>query len=123
MDGQDCQRHNRLHPDAKEPRVPFVKHTLGESRGPVIAASDYVAALPQSIAPWIDRQYTVLGTDGFGRSEARLELRRFFEVDAEHIVLTALTSLADEGQYPKEKLAEAIATLHIDPDKPNPVTV
>ncbi|HBO43832.1 MAG TPA: pyruvate dehydrogenase (acetyl-transferring), homodimeric type, partial [Planctomycetaceae bacterium] len=123
LDARDCQRYNRLHPGGKRPRVPFVRHTLGDGRSPVVAASDYVAALPLSVAPWIDAPYTVLGTDGFGRSEARAELRRFFEVDAEHIVLAALTSLADEGQYPKAKLDEAIKTLGINPDAPNPVSV
>ncbi|MBN1589765.1 MAG: pyruvate dehydrogenase (acetyl-transferring), homodimeric type, partial [Pirellulales bacterium] len=121
-DAEDCQRHNRLHPGA-EHRVPYVQQTLGESRGPVVAASDYVSALPLSIAPWLDRRYTVLGTDGFGRSEARQELRRFFEVDAEHVALAALDALAREGEYPKDKLAEAIQTLGIDPDAPNPVSV
>jgi pyruvate dehydrogenase E1 component len=121
-DAEDCQRCNRLHPDA-EPRRAFVQQTLDGSRGPVVAASDYVQALPLSIAPWIDRRYTVLGTDGFGRSEARKELRRFFEVDAEHIALAALTELAQAGDFPKAKLPEAIKTLGIDPDKPNPVTV
>ena len=121
-DAEDCQRYNRLHPDA-EPRRAFVQQTLDGSHGPVVAASDYVRALPLSIAAWIERPYAVLGTDGFGRSEARKELRRFFEVDAEHIALAALDELARSGEYPKAKLAEAITTLGIDPEKPNPVTV
>ena len=121
-DARDCQRHNRLHPD-DAPRVPFVRQTLEGRRGPVVTASDYVSALPLSIAPWIERRYTALGTDGFGRSEARAELRRFFEVDAEHIALAALESLALDGEYPKKKLSAAIKTLGIDPDSPNPVTV
>jgi len=121
-DARDCQRHNRLHPDA-EPRVPYVRQALAGGRGPVVAASDYVSALPLSVAPWVDRRYTVLGTDGFGRSDARGDLRRFFEVDAEHVALAALDSLARDGEYPKDKLAAAIKTLGIDPDAPNPVTV
>jgi len=122
LDAKDCQRHNRLHPEA-EPRTPYVTQALEGRRGPVVAASDYVSALPLSIAPWIGRRYTVLGTDGFGRSEARRELRRFFEVDAEHVALAALDNLAREGEYPQDKLPEAIKTLGIDPDAPNPVTV
>ncbi|MBN2216791.1 MAG: pyruvate dehydrogenase (acetyl-transferring), homodimeric type, partial [Pirellulales bacterium] len=121
-DARDCQRRNRLRPNGK-PRAAYVAQALEGRRGPVVAASDYVSALPLSIAPWIGRRYTVLGTDGFGRSEARAELRRFFEVDAEHVALAALESLALEGQFPKDKLAKAIQTLGLDPDAPNPVTV
>ncbi len=91
--------------------------------GPVVAASDYVSAGGAVDRPWVGPAYTVLGTDGFGRSEARQELRRFFEVDAENIALAALAELASKGQFPKAKLAEAIQTLGLDPEKPNPVTV
>ena len=101
-DAEDCQRHNRLHP-AREPRRTYVQEALDGSRGPVVAACDYVSAVPLSIARWIDRPYTVLGTDGFGRSEARKELRRFFEVDAEHIALAALDELARSGEYPQDE--------------------
>ena len=86
-----------------------------------MAASDYIAAVPQAIAPWVGPDYTVLGTDGFGRSEARADLRRFFEVDAENIALTALERLARRDEYPKAKLCEAIGTLGLDPNKPNQV--
>jgi pyruvate dehydrogenase E1 component len=122
QDARDCQRWNRLHP-GQEPRQPYVGQVLGQSRGPVVAASDYVSAVALSIAPWIGPAYTVLGTDGFGRSEARADLRRFFEVDAENIALAALTELAACGQFPAAKLGEAVKTLGLDPDKPNPVTV
>jgi len=122
QDARDCDRHNRLHP-AGEPRRPYVREVLGDGPGPVVAASDYVAAVGLSIAPWVGTNYTVLGTDGFGRSEARQELRRFFEVDAENIALAALVELARRGEYPQEKLAEAVNTLDLDPEKPNPVTV
>ena len=86
-----------------------------------MAASDYVAAVPQAIGPWVGPDYTVLGTDGYGRSEARADLRRFFEVDAENIALTALERLARKGEYPKAKLGEAIKALGLDPNKPNQV--
>lgn len=122
FDGRDCERWNRLHPN-DAPREAYVSQAIKEQSGPVIAASDYVSAVPLSISPWINGPYCVLGTDGFGRSEARKELRRFFEVDAENIVLAALAELAREGKFPKSKLAAAIKTLGLDPEKPNPVTV
>jgi len=121
QDARACDRFNRLHPD-QEPRRPYVEEVLSGGSGPVVAASDYVSAVGLSIAPWVGPNYTVLGTDGFGRSEARKELRRFFEVDAENIVLAALVELARQGEYPREKLAEAIKTLDVNPEKPNPVT-
>ncbi len=94
---------------------------IGDLSGPIVAASDYIAAVPQAIAPWVGPDYTVLGTDGFGRSEARADLRRFFEVNAENIALTALERLARRDEYPKAKLCDAIATLGLDPNKPNQV--
>jgi pyruvate dehydrogenase E1 component len=122
QDGRECDRHNRLHPDA-ESQTPYVRQVLDDEPGPVVAALDYVAAVALSISAWIGRPYAVLGTDGFGRSEARKELRRFFEVDAENITLAALGELAEQGQYPKAKLAAAVKTLGLDPDKPNPMNV
>jgi len=122
QDALDCDRHNRLNPGGEQ-RVPFVQQTIAADEGPVVAASDYVAAVGLSIAPWIGAGYTVLGCDGFGRSEARKELRRFFEVDAENIALAALEQLARGGRDPQEKLGEAVRTLELDPEKPNPVTL
>jgi pyruvate dehydrogenase E1 component len=119
-DGRDCDRWNRLHPGAAR-RQPFVEQVLGGDAGPIVAASDYIAAVPQAVGPWVGPDYTVLGTDGYGRSEARSDLRRFFEVDAENIVLTALERLARKGEYPKANLCEAIKTLGLDPNKPNQV--
>ena len=121
-DGRDCDRWNRLHP-TETPRVPYVSQVLKGKAGPIVAASDYVAAVPLSIAPWVPQPYLVLGTDGFGRSEARKELRRFFEVDAENVALAALNELAREGKFPQAKLLDAIQRLGLDPNKPNPVTV
>jgi pyruvate dehydrogenase E1 component len=120
-DARRSARFNRLHPD-EEPRRAYIQQVLDGESGPVVAALDYVSAVALSLAPWIDRPYAVLGTDGFGRSEARPQLRRFFEVDAENIVLGALTQLAELGQYPKAKLAEAIKTLGLDPEKLHPLT-
>ncbi len=120
QDGQDCERWNRLHP-GEPPRTPYVRQVLGEGTAPVVAASDYVRAVPLAISPYVGRSYLALGADGFGRSEDRQRLRRFFEVDAENVALAALSELAREGQYPAEKLEKAISTLGLDPDKPNPV--
>jgi pyruvate dehydrogenase E1 component len=87
-DGREIDRWNRLHPDSS-PRRPYVTQVLEGTSGPIVAASDNVAAVPQAISPWVGPDYMVLGTDGFGRSEARADLRRFFEVDAENIALAA----------------------------------
>jgi pyruvate dehydrogenase E1 component len=89
----------------------------------VIAATDYVRAFAEQIRPFVPRPYTVLGTDGFGRSDTREKLRHFFEVDRHWITLAALTALAEEGAVKKEKLAEAIKKYGLDPNKPNPVKV
>ncbi len=121
-DGRECQRWNRLHPEA-EAKQPYAAEVLKGGEGPIVAASDYVSAVPLSIASWLPEGYVVLGTDGFGRSEAREELRRFFEVDAENIALAALAELARQGRFPGDRLAGAIEQLGLDPDKPNPVTV
>jgi pyruvate dehydrogenase E1 component len=121
-DGRDCQRWNRLNP-GQTPRKAYVEQLFDGQTGPVIAASDNVCAVPLAISPWIKSPYTVLGCDGFGRSEARVELRRFFEVDAENIALAALNELAADGKFAKSKLAAAIKELGLDPQKPNPVTV
>ena len=121
-DARDCRRFNRLHP-GEEPRRAYVQEVLNGQGGPVVAASDYVSAVALSIGPWIDGPYAVLGTDGFGRSEARADLRRFFEVDAENIALAALSELAEQGKFPKSKLAAAIKKLGLDPEKANPADV
>jgi pyruvate dehydrogenase E1 component len=121
-DARACERKNRLHPNSP-PRRPYVQQVLDGQSGPIVAASDYVSAVPLAIGPWLPPDYAVLGTDGFGRSEARKELRRFFEVDAENIVLAALTELASQDKYPRKKLAQAIEKLGLDPLKPNPSLV
>ena len=120
-DGHDCDRWNRLHPDSS-PRRPYVSQALADASGPIVAASDYVAAVPRAISPWVGPDYTVLGTDGFGRSEAREDLRRFFEVDAENIALAALGAACPVRRYPKEKLHRGrVHTLGLDPEKLNQV--
>ena len=121
-DGQDCARWNLLHPQAPQ-RVPHVTALLKDTRGPVVAASDYVRLFADQVRPYIPRSLTVLGTDGFGRSDTREKLRHFFEVDRRWIALAALRALADEGQIEQQKVAAAIAKYGLDPDKPNPVKV
>ncbi|MCX7150395.1 MAG: pyruvate dehydrogenase (acetyl-transferring), homodimeric type, partial [Rhodocyclales bacterium] len=105
-DGQDCARWNLLHP-AEKPRVAHVAACLTETRGPVIAATDYIRVFAEQIRSLVPRHYTVLGTDGFGRSDTREKLRHFFEVDRYWITLAALSALADDGQVKREKVAEA----------------
>ena len=119
MDAIDCERWNTLHPDA-EPRRPYVAQVLDGSDGVYVAASDYVKALPASLARWIPGRYAFLGTDGFGRSGNRAELRDFFEVDARYIALAALRALADDGAIARDVAAQAVRDFDVDPDKPVP---
>ncbi len=119
-DALEAERWNRLHP-LETPRVPYVSTVFIETQGPIVAASDYMKIVPDQIAPWLPGRMASLGTDGFGRSDNRTELRRFFEVDAESIVLAALYQLALRDEIPREKVAEAIEELGIDPEKANPM--
>jgi len=120
-DALACERWNRLHPGA-EPRVPWVTRQLGGAPGPVVAVSDFLKAVPDQIARFVPQGFTPLGTDGFGRSASRKELRRFFEVDAEHVALAALAELARRGEVaPPDVPARAIAELGLDPDRADPV--
>ena len=115
-EAREVERWNRLHP-AREPRRSHVEMLLAGT-APVIAATDYVRAYPDLIAPFVGARYVTLGTDGFGRSDTRAALRRFFEVDARHIALAALQALAQDGTIPAARVAEAIARYGIDPDAP-----
>ncbi|MDB5881065.1 MAG: aceE [Ramlibacter sp.] len=121
-DGQDCERHNLLHPTDK-PRVPFVTQQLEKHSGPVVASTDYIKAYTEQIRPFIPkgRSYKVLGTDGFGRSDFRSKLREHFEVNRHYIVLAALKGLSEEGTIPAAKVAEAIKKYAIKADKINPL--
>ena len=118
-DGNDCDRWNMLHP-GETARVPFVSLALKDAQGVLVAASDYMKVLPESIAQWLPRPLVALGTDGFGRSESRTALRDFFEVDAKHIVLATLTALAREKQIKLDVLQKAVKELGINPEKANP---
>ena len=120
--GRDIQRWNRLHPDDPS-KTSFVFDQLNECEGPVIAASDYNRAYADQIREFVPSRYVVLGTDGYGRSGTRKQLRNFFEVDHKHIALAALTALVEENALPKTILNDAIQRYHIDPDKPNPTLI
>jgi pyruvate dehydrogenase E1 component len=120
-DAMSVERWNRNHSGEKT-RVPYVTQVLSEASGPVVAASDYVRALPETIARHVPNRFTTLGTDGFGRSDGRPALRRFFEVDAANIAFTALVALAEEGRFDKERLKGAARDLEIDTEAADPVT-
>ncbi len=119
VDALDVERWNRLHPDA-EPRVPYVTQALAGAQGPVIAATDYVKAIPDMVSRWIEPPYTILGTDGFGRSDTREALRTHFEVSPEHIAYASLHGLCLTGQADRAELAGALGELGIDPERVNP---
>jgi pyruvate dehydrogenase E1 component len=121
-EGMDAERWNMLHPEQK-PRQSYVESQLGPTVGPIVAATDYIQTLADQIRPYVPRRYRVLGTDGFGRSDMRTQLRKFFEVNRYYIALAALKALADEGEIPAARVSEAIGKYRIDPEKPNPVTV
>jgi len=115
----DCERWNMLHP-AETPKVPFVTQQLKNTQGVLVAASDYMKILPESISQWMPRPLLSLGTDGFGRSEGRASLRDFFEVDAKHIVLATLHALAREKKIDSKTVSQAIKDLGVNPEKANP---
>ena len=121
-DGQDRERWNLLHPTEK-PRVPFVTQQLQPHAGPVVASTDYMKNYAEQIRAFIPKgkAYRVLGTDGFGRSDFRSKLREHFEVNRHYIVVAALKALADEGQLPAAKVAEAIKKYRIDTECVNPL--
>ena len=121
-DGLDVERWNMLHPEAS-PRTSYVADQLADQQGPFIAATDYIRAYADQIRPFIQGRYTVLGTDGFGRSDMRSQLRKFFEVNRYYVVLAALKSLVDEGELEAAVVNKAIKKYRIDPEKPNPTTV
>ena len=97
-----------------------MQECLGKAPGPIIAATDHMKLQGDLIRPWISQRYVVLGTDGFGRSDSRQQLRRFFEVDRHFVVLAALKALADEGQIESRQVVEAMKKFGIDADKPYP---
>ncbi len=120
-DAMACDRENRLHPTAA-PRRPYIAEQLAARPAPVVAATDYVRLLADGVAPWTPKGLVALGTDGFGRSETREGLRRFFEVDAASIAVATLHRLALDGAVKPSVVQEAIRTLGVNPDAPPPWT-
>ncbi|MAC35482.1 MAG: pyruvate dehydrogenase (acetyl-transferring), homodimeric type [Haliea sp.] len=121
-EGTAAVRWNLLHPE-EEPKVPYVTRQLEGTEGPVIAATDYMKAHAEQLRQFIPRRYAVLGTDGFGRSDTRERLRRFFEVSREYVALAALRALADEGTIKMSVVVEAMRAFNISAEKPDPTTV
>jgi pyruvate dehydrogenase E1 component len=121
-DGMATARENMHNPTAR-PRRSYVETCLAEAQGPAVAATDYVRAFAEQIRPYLNRRYVVLGTDGFGRSDTRERLRRFFEVDRYHVAVAALKALADDGVLPATRVAEAIEKYGLDRSDPAPWTV
>ena len=121
-EGLDTHRFNLMNPE-QAPRLSYVEQCLGLRQGPVIASTDYMRAFADQIRPFVPHRYSVLGTDGFGRSDTREKLREFFEVDRRYVVTAALKALADEGELPAATVREAFSKYGIDTKKPNPVSV
>ncbi len=121
-DGLEVERWNMLHPTAAQRRS-YVETCLADRAGPAIAATDYIKAFADQIRPCMPKRYRVLGTDGFGRSDYRVRLRNFFEVDRYYVAVAALKSLADEETIPASTVAAAIEKYGIDPEKPLPTSV
>jgi len=120
--GQDVERWNLLHP-MEEPKLSHVAQKLAGAQGPVIAATDYIRMFAEQIRPFVKNTYVTLGTDGFGRSDTREQLRHFFEVDRHWVTLAALKALADDGVIGRDKVAAALVKYNLDPNKPNPMSV
>jgi pyruvate dehydrogenase E1 component len=112
-------RWNLLHP-TETPRTPYVTQALSGVKGTVVAVTDFMKLVPDQVARWVPWPFVTLGTDGFGRSDARKALRRFFEVDAGHMVAATLSSLASQGLVPKDLVQDAFDRYRIDPNSPDP---
>ena len=119
-EGKAALRWNMLHP-TEDPRVPYLTRQLEGAEGPVIVATDYIKAYTDQLREFVPGRYVTLGTDGFGRSDTREKLRRFFEVSREYIVIASLKALADEGLFEAGKVAEAMRSLGISADKTDPL--
>jgi pyruvate dehydrogenase E1 component len=119
-DGIEAERWNLLHP-GQQPRMPYISECLAKEPGVVVAATDYLKALPNLVSKWVPRRLVSLGTDGFGRSDTRASLRDFFEMDARFITLATLRELFDEGKIEKSVVEKAIKDLEIDVHKLDPL--
>jgi pyruvate dehydrogenase E1 component len=118
----EVERWNRLHPD-RAPRVPYVAEVLGPDGGPIVAATDWLTAVPDQVSRWVPAPYLSLGTDGFGRSDTREALRAFFEIDPPSIAAAALVGLVRCGGLPARRAAKAIRELGLDPERGAPFAV
>jgi pyruvate dehydrogenase E1 component len=121
-DGQDVNRYNMMHPES-EAKIPYITQQLADAKGPVVAATDYMKMHFEQLRDFIPASLTVLGTDGFGRSDSREQLRRFFEVNRYYVVVAALKALADEGKIKTNVVSKAIKDFGLDADKVNPMSV
>ena len=118
-EAMSVERWNRLHPH-EEKSEPYITRMLAGVSGPIVAVTDYMKVVPDQVSRWIPGRFTALGTDGFGRSDTREALRRFFEVDTGHVVVAVLAALADEGRLAPSVVADAIKAYDIDPDLADP---
>ena len=118
-EAEQCERENRLHP-FRNARVPYIKKLFSKTSGAYVAVSDYMKALPNSIATWMPENYAVLGTDGYGLSESRPELREFFEINPDYICHAALVGLFRNGSIDQEKLQQQLSTLNFNAEKIDP---
>jgi pyruvate dehydrogenase E1 component len=121
-DAISAERWNRLHPGETE-QVPFVTEQLADSQGPIVAVTDFMRSVPDQVSRWMPRRFTSLGTDGFGRSDTRDVLRRFFEVDAAHVVVAVLHGLAADGSVTPGIVSDAIERYGIDPATGDPWSI
>ena len=121
-DAQECERWNMLHP-GETPKIPYIKKVLENEEGYFVAASDYMKILPDSISRWIPGDIITLGTDGFGRSDGRAELRDFFEVDAKHITLAAMNLMLKQNKIKPAFVIQAMKDMGIDSEKQNPASL
>ena len=120
-EARDCERWNMLNPE-KESRISYVEKCLKDREGPVISSSDYIRSVAEQVRNFVPMTYTVLGTDGFGRSDTREQLRKHFEVNSNYVTLAAIKTLADEGKFEASNVNDAIKKYGIDVNKPNPIT-
>jgi pyruvate dehydrogenase E1 component len=121
-EGLDAERWSLFHPE-QPARRSYVEQCLSRRSGPVVASTDHIKAFADQIRAFVPHRYTVLGTDGFGRSDTRAALRDFFEVDRRYVAVAALKALADEGEIPASTVKQALSRYGIDTEKPNPVSV
>ena len=112
---------NRFHPKAKTPRKPYITQQREGRQGPAIVATDYIRAYPEQVRAYVPMHYTVLGTDGYGRSDTRANLRRHFEVDRYYVAQAAIAALAEEGKMTAKDVSRAIKLYKIDTEKPYPL--